>query len=323
MCQESDMRALDLVIDGNDISHFVGPRVNCEETLAEWTVHTELIRNQETPGLLRPLNDKNVQVKYRMRSPAGVFPWRSGRAVVTWRLTEMGNEELILHGIGLLDKAKSQTNASGVPMTVTITKTTSVGGVVVEKEEDIGTISIVEEDPQQVAIREAQVQLAQETEIQAITSPSFILFLANSALSSYRSLRSTGMSENNGELLYSSFIFLPLAIEYFLKYLLVKNIGEFKDEYKTHKLLALFDFLPFEVQGSLDNEFENELEKIGRERTFQKLRVFLKKSQNAFTAIRYLFDPKNATTSRHLLRPENIAVLTCVSNALERVSKRI
>ena len=322
MREGSDMRALDLIIDGNDISQFVGPKVNTEETLAEWIVHTELIRNQETPGMLQPLNDKNVQVKYRMRSPAGIFPWRSGRAVVAWRLTEIGNEELILHGIGLLDKAKSQTTASGIPIAVTLTKTTLVGGVVVEKEEDIGTISIAEEDPQQVAIREAQIQLAQETEIQAITSPSFILFLANSALSSYRSLRSTGVSENNGELLYSSFIFLPLAIEYFLKYQLVKNIGEFKDEFKTHKLLALFDFLPFDVQESLDIEFKNELEKIGRERTFQELRVFLKKSQNAFTAIRYLFDPKNAITSRHLLRPENIAVLTCVSNALECVSKR-
>ena len=323
MRQGSDMRALDLVIDGNDISHFVGPSVKCEETLAEWTVHTELIRNQETPGIMRPLTDKNVQVKFRLRRPAWVGPWRSGPAVVTWRLTEMGNEELILHGIGRLDKAKFHTTTTGTPITATVTKTTSVGGVIIEKEEDIGTISFVEEDPQQVAIGEAQVQLTQEAEIPAITSPAFILFLANSALSSYQSLHSTGMSGNNGELLYSSFISLPLAIEYFLKYLLVKNTGNFKDEYKNHMLLALFDFLPFDVQESIDREFKNELEKIGRERTFQELRVFLKKSQNAFTAIRYLFDPKNASTSRHLLRPENIAVLTCVSNALERVSKRI
>ena len=130
------------------------------------------------------------------------------------------------------------------------------------------------------------------------------------------------MAHNNNELLYSSLIFLPLAVEYFIKYLLVRGTEEVKKEYKTHKLLALFDYLPFDVQKSVDSEFKNELEKIGRERTDQELRVFLIKSQNAFTAIRYLFNHENATTSRHLLRPENIAVLTCVSNALERVSKQ-
>ena len=324
MSQKSnDDRALDLIIDGSDISYYVGPWATCEETRAEWTVHTELISDEVTSGVLRPLKNRNVRIEYRMRSAAGVGPWRSGRAVVTWRLTEMGNEELILHGIGRLDMAKSTTKSAGAPVTATIARTTLVGGKVIQREEEIGTISFVEEDPQQKAVREAQLRLAQEVEIQAITSPGFVLFLANSALSSYRFLYNAGISNQNGELMYSSLIFLPLATEYFMKYLLLQRTGSFKDEYKNHKLLALFDFLPFDMQKSIDEEFKNELENIGRERTFQDLRVFLRKSQNAFTAIRYLFDPRNAKTSRHLLEPENIAVLTCVSNALERVSKQI
>ena len=82
--------------------------------------------------------------------------------------------------------------------------------------------------------------------------------------------------------MYSSLIFLPLATEYFMKYLLLQRTGSFKDEYKNHKLLALFDFLPFDMQKSIDEEFKNELENIGRERTFQDLRVFLRKIAKCF-----------------------------------------
>ena len=319
----SDDRALDLTIDGSDISHYVGHWVTCEETKAEWTVHTELICNEVTSGIFRPLKNRDVSIEYRLRSKAGVGPWRSGLAVVTWRLTEMGNEELILHGIGRLDMDKSATKTTVAPVTAKVAKTTILGGKVIQREEETGTITFGEEDPLQKAIRETQLRLAEEAEVQAITSPEFVLFLANSALSSYRLLHSAGESHQNSELLYSSLIFLPLATEYFMKYLLLKRTGTFREEYKMHKFLALFDFLPFDLQKSIDEEFKNELENIGRERTFQDLRVFLRKSQNAFTAIRYLFDPRNAKTSRHLLEPGNIAVLTCVSNALERVSIRI
>ena len=312
-----------MIIDGIDISHYVGPGVTCEETRAEWTVHTELMRNEVTSGILLSLKDKNVRIEYRLRSKAGIGPWRSGLAVVTWRLTEMGNEELILHGIGRLDMVKSTTKTTSTPVTATVAKTTMIGGKVIRREEEIGTITLVEKDPQLKANREAQLRLAEEAEIQAITSPEFVLFLANSALSSYPLLRGAGESRQNSELLYSSLIFLPLATEYYMKYLLLKRTGTFRDKFKIHKLLILFDFLPFDLQNSIDEEFKNELESIGRERTFQDLRVFLRKSQNAFTAIRYLFDPRNAKTSRHLLEPQNIAVLTCVLNALERVSIRI
>ena len=321
--ESSDHRALDLIIDGSDISHYVGLGATCEENLAEWTVHTELICNEFTSGILRPLKNKNVRIKYRARGKVGIGPWRSGLAVVTWRLTEMGNEELIVHGVGRLDKVKSTTKTTGAPVTTKVAKIKLIGGKVIQREEEIGTITFVEDDPQRKAVRKAQLRHAEELQIQAITSPEFVLFLANSALSSYKLLRGVGESHQNSELLYSSLIFLPLAIEYYMKYLLLKRAGTFRDEYKIHKLLALFDFLPFALQNSIDEEFKNELENIGRERTFEDLRVFLKKSQNAFTAIRYLFDPQNAKTSRHLLEPQNIAVLMCVSNALERVSKPI
>ena len=152
---------------------------------------------------------------------------------------------------------------------------------------------------------------------------SLCCFYGNSALSSYRLLNDGGVSHENTELLYSSLIFLPLATEYFMKYLLIKGTGTFRDEYKTHKLLALFDFLPPDLQESIDEAFRNELENIGRKRTFQDLRVFLRKSQDAFTAIRYLFDPQLAKRYRHMIQPEHTAVLACVSNALERVSRRI
>ena len=40
--------------------------------------------------------------------------------------------------------------------------------------------------------------------------------------------------------------------------------------------------------------------------------------RNAFTAMRYLFDPENANTSIHLQNPDHMIILVCVMNALER-----
>ena len=321
--KSTDSRFLDLFINGHDISHHVGDWGRCEETAAEWTLHTELIRNPDSSDLLKPLSGRKVQVKYRLRSNTSVGPWSSGEGMLNWRFTQNGNEELILHGTGQLKKGASRTQVIGTPVPATISKTTSIGGRVIKRDTTVGEISLVEEDAQQKAIRETQVRLAQEAEIQAITSPEFVLFLANSALSSYRLLHNAGTSERNGDFLYASLIFLPLAAEYWVKYLLIKTGGQFKDEYKNHKLLNLFDYLPFCIQEQVDDEFKNELENIGLDRAAHYIRMFLMKSQNTFTALRYLFDPRNAETSRHLLRPEHISVLTCVANALERVSKRI
>ena len=321
--KSTDNRFLDLFINGNDISHHVGDWGTCEEAVAEWTLHTELIRNPDSSDLLKPLSDRKVQVKYRLRSNTSVDPWNTGEGMLNWRFTQNGNEELILHGTGRLKKGESRTKMMGTTVPATISKTTSVGGRIIERETTVGEISFVDEDAQQKAIKETQIRLDQEAEIQAITSPEFVLFLANSALSSYRLLHNEGTSNRNGDFLYASLIFLPLAAEYRIKCLLIKTGGQFKAEYKNHKLLNLFDYLPFCIQEQIDDEFKNELENIGRDRAAHNIRVLLMKSQNTFTALRYLFDPRNAETSRHLLRPEHISVLTCVANALESVSKRI
>ena len=319
----NDHRVLDLIIDGRDISQYVTPPVTCEESTAEWTVHTELIINGVTSNILPQLKNNNVSIKYRLRNKGMIGPWRSGLGMVTWRLTEKGIEELILHGVGRLDMEKPRTKGTSAPVTAKVEMTTTLGGKVIERKEDTGTITFIEEDPKQKAIRDAQLLLAEEAEIKTITSPDFVLFLANSALSSYRLLHEAGVSHQNSELLYSSLIFLPLSTEYFIKHLLIKRMGPLKNKHKIHKLLTLFDFLPFDLQKAIDEEFKNELENIGRQRTYQDLRVFLRKTENAFTVIRYLFDAKTAETYRHLLKPDNIAVLMCVSNALERVTKRM
>ena len=323
MSQENNYdRALDLIINDNDVSEYVGHWFTCEENIAGWTVHTELVSNEVTSTTLRPLTDKHVQVRYRMLPKGSIGPWRSGRAVISWRFTEAGSEELILYGTGRLDMDKSSIKTTGSPITATIAKTTLLGGKLVKGEEVVGTIEIVQQEPQEKSVREAQLRLAEDAEVQAITRPEFVLFLANSTLSSYRSLRVTGESQQNGEFFYSSLILLPLATEYFLKYLLCKDIGELKREYHNHRLLALYDCLPFDLQRAIGDEFQNELEDIGRGKTSQNLRVFLMKSQNAFTVVRYLFEDRHAKAYRHLINPEHISILTCVLNALERVSKR-
>ena len=319
----NDHRLLDLIIDGRDISQYVTPPVACEESLAEWTVHTELVSNDVTSNILPQIKNNQISIKYRLRNKDIIGPWRSGLGTVNWRLTEKGNEELILHGIGRLDMERPRTKGTSAPVTAKIEMTTTLGGKVIERKEDTGIITPIEEDPKQKAIRDAQLLLAEEAEIKTITSPDFVLFLANSAFSSYRLLHEAGVSHQNSELLYSSLVFLPLSTEYFIKYMLIKRMGTLKNKHKNHKLLTLFDFLPFGLQKAIDEEFKNELENIGRQRTYQDLRVFLRKTENAFTVIRYLFDAKHAETHRHLLEPNNIAILTCVSNALERVSKRI
>ena len=317
--EELDHRALDLIIDGNDISKYVGDWFDSDETLADWIIHTELVCNKVTGDVLRPLNNSNVLVKYRLRFGEVPGPWCNGSAVITWRVTEGGNEELILHGIGRLDKEKSTDSGTNAPVTAKVTVTTLVGGKAIRQEEDVATATF-HKDPEQKAIMEEQLRLAAESEIHAITSPEFVLFLANSAMNSYRLLHHEGGMRNSSQFFYASLIFLPLAIEYFLKYLILNRLGTLKKEHKDHKLLKLFDFLPFELQGAIIEEFKNELQSIGREKHFQDLRVFLARTQNAFTAIRYLYELGHAQRSRHLLSPDNVAALTCVANALERVS---
>ncbi len=322
--QDNDMRALDLVVDGRNISQYVGGWASCEEKRGSWTLHTEFPPNDSTSAVMRPLVDKTVPVRFRLRvrdsnDQLVLGPWRSGQARVNWRFTKAGDEELILSGVGSLKRSDRGTKPRSVPQSATITRETTVGGRVVEREQGEVTITFVGESKEQKALREAFLKMKDDSEVRALTDPSFVLFLANSARSAYRLLFETGLLEQRGELVFAAQIFLPLAIEYEMKYLLHRQAGEIKDEYKTHKLLKLFDFLAFDLQEAVDREFKNELESIGRERTSQNLRLFLRRTESAFTALRYLFDPAYARDNRHLLQAESTAMLTCVSNALERV----
>ena len=311
----------DLVIDGNDVSQYVCSVTQTDESRAGWVVHTELTCNHVTSGILAPLDGRKVCVKYRLRAGGSPGPWRSGEAEVHWRVTPMGVGELIVYGRGRLSREESGERTEARSITAKVSRLTLVEGRVIQKEEDEGTITFVKEDPKDRNAREEQLQLADEAQIQAITNPEFILFLASSARLTYNLLYDLGIPQHDRKVTYASFIFLPLAIEYYLKYLLFMIGRELKKEHQIHKLLRLFDFLPFDVQESVENAFRNEVEEIGRDGTRENLRVLLMKSQDAFTAIRYLYDPRYAREYRHLLKPDNIALLTCVLNAVEHVSQ--
>ena len=320
MSNSDNQRAFDLIVDRNDISQHICSEINTQENRTGWVIHTELTRNQVTSGILNPLVGRIVWVKFRFRIDEIPVPWNSGEAEVNWRITPMGTGELILHGRGRLKKDQSSAKSDKTTVTARVARETLVEGRVVHREEEEGTITFVQ-DPKRRAEREAKLQLGDEAQIQAITSPEFVLFLARSAYLAYNALYDIGRPHHVREMTYASFIFLPLATEYFLKYLLFKTNGVLKKDHQIHELLKLFDFLPFEVQESIEEAFRGELEKIGRDRTGENLRVFLMQSQNAFTAIRYLYDPQYARKYRHLVRPDHIALLTCVLNAVELVSR--
>ena len=227
-----------------------------------------------------------------------------------------------MHGRGRLKKDQSGVKSDKTTVTARVARETLVEGRVVHREEEEGTITFMQ-DPKRRAEREEELRLGDEEQIQAITSPDFVLFLASSAELSYHVLHDLGEPQHVREVTYASFIFLPLAMEYYLKYLLIKNYGEIKREHEIHNLLRLFDFLPFTMQASIEEAFRGELEKIGREGTSENLRVFLLKSKDAFTVIRYLYEPKFARHYRHLVGPDNIALLTCVLNAVSQVGRAL
>ena len=318
--------ALDLTINGKELSPYMGSEASIMESRRGWTIHTTMLPNEKTAGILQPLNEKRVSVRFRMtpKTKDGEpikLPWRAGTGFLNWRRIKAEHEELILCGVGPLSQREPTSKPASGPITGTVEKTVRVGGRIVHTEEAEATIELVAETQEQRAARLAFLEDREAAEIRALTSQTFVLFLANSARAAYRLLYDEAMAKQSGEWLYASMILLPLAIEYDMKYLLYKATGKFKDEYKTHKLLRLFDFLPGDTQGKIDKEFNNELERIGRRRDSQDLRVFLMETQVVFNVLRYPFDPENAI-SRHLLEPDITAVLTCVSTALERVSRR-
>ena len=238
------MRALDLLINGKDISPHVGGWCSVQEYRTRWTLHTALKPNPETSSELQSLIDKTVSIRFRLRPRSEsneqvLSPWRSGRADLNWRRTESGGEELILNGVGALSRNNRTDRHMDSPLDVNATRVTTVGGRVVHSEQLEGKMRFVSESEELRSIRQSRLQMEDDAAIRRVTNPAFVLFLANSARSAYRLLYDAGMSRDNGEWLYASLIFLPLAIEYDMKYLLYKQTGNFEGKFQDTQVTEI------------------------------------------------------------------------------------
>ena len=69
----------------------------------------------------------------------------------------------------------------------------------VESQEGEGTITLAAENERWRSAWEARRQFEEDAAVQGLTSPDFLLFLANSARSTYRLLYNAGTSQSNGE----------------------------------------------------------------------------------------------------------------------------
>ena len=326
----------DLFIDGNDVSPQI-KTVSMYESATDWFVHAELENGEPTSGVLAGLNDRRVPVKFRFvidHTEEGgeeiLYPWRFGKPTLSYRLNEENNGELILCDTGRLGRDRSEDDVPEEDtqhiVTGTIDATESVGGVIINRRSAEGGITIFSGPTAEFhrMARNAEIEFEREREVKSVTSPGFVLSLASGAASSYRLLYNSGINVGDGSLLRSSLILLPLAVEYFIKFLLVRESGPLLSsrllkEYKTHMLLKLFDALPFAIQRRVDEFFKDELVQTGRSPDSHSIRVCLMRFRNAFTAMRYLFDPQYANTSVHLQKPDHVIVLTCAMNALEHV----
>ena len=282
------------------------------------------------------LDGRRVSVKFRLVAERGeeggeeiLFRWRFGKPTLSYRLNEENNGDLILYDTGRLGRDNSKDDASDEDtqhtVTGTIDATETLGGVIVNRRSEDGEITFFRgpsAELQRMA-RDAEIEVEREREVKSVTSPGFVLSLASGAASSYRLLYNSGIKAGDGSLLRSSLILLPLAVEYFIKFLLVRESGPLLSsrllkKYKTHMLLKLFDALPFAIQRRVDDFFKDELGQTGRSPDSHSIRVCLMRFRNAFTVMRYLFDPENASTSIHLQNPNHTIILVCVMNALER-----
>ncbi len=309
-----------IIINGEDISRYV-ITAKIDERPAMWTSHIRLKSNDRTPSILRQLHNKKVSVQYLLNT---VLPWRSGEADFNWRLDADGGEELILCSEGQLNDDGPKAIPADVSIDATIKKTTTMAGRVIDSNELEGTVTMLADTEESRLAHGLHLKIEEDATVQNLTSLGFFLFITKGARSAYRLLYDAGISQDTGEWIYMSSILLPLSVEYDLKCLLYACNGFLKREERTHKLLHLFDALPFEVQREIDAEFKNELENIGREREFLDIRVFLKYTENIFTVLRYLFDPEHARRSLHLhlLEPDTTAILICISTATERVIEK-
>ena len=318
---------VDLFVDDNDLSSRI-KTVSMYESAEDWFVHAVLEDGEPTSGVLTGLDGRRRPVKFRFVAEEGgeeiLFPWRFGKPVISYRLNEENNGELILYDTGRLGRDNSKGDASDGDTQHTVTGTIavaeSVRGIITNQRFSEGEITIFSGPSAEFhrMARDAEIEFERGREVKSVTSPGFILILASGAASSYRLLYNSGINMGDGSLLRSSLILLPLAVEYFIKFLLVRESGPLPKEHKTHMLLKLFDALPFSAQKNVDDFFKDELEQTGRSPDSHSIRVCLMRFRNAFTAMRYLFDPEKANTSIHLQNPDHVIVLTCVMNALER-----
>lgn len=318
---ESHNLGIGIIINGEDISQYV-ITAKIDERPAMWNSHIKLMSNDQTPNILRHLHNKKVSVQYLLNT---VLPWCSGEADLNWRLDEDGGEELILCSEGQLNHDNPKAISADVSIDATITQTTTMAGRVIDSKESEGTVTMLADTEESRLAHGLHLKMEEDATVQNLTSLGFFLFISKGARSAYRLLYDAGISQGTGEWIYMSSILLPLSVEYDLKCLLYECNGSLKREERTHKLLNLFDALPFKIQREIDEEFKNELEKIGRERDVLDMRVFLKYTENIFTVLRYLFDPEHARRSLHLhlLEPDTTAILICISTATERVIERI
>ena len=321
---------LDLFVNDNDISSQI-KTTNTYESTTDWFVYAILENREPTSGILTEFDNRRVSVKFRFTVTYDEgeeeisSPWHFGRAASAWRLNEEHDGELILYGTGRLgrDESKGSKLDDDTHHTVpaTITAAESIGGVITNERSEEGEITLLRGPSAEFGrtVRNAEIEFNRAEEVRSITSPAFVLFLASGAASSYRLLYNSGISMGDGSLLHSSLVLLPLAVEYFIKYLLIREFGPLPKEHKTHMLLKLFDALPFPLQKIIGDNFEDELTKTGRSRDSHNIRVCLMRFRNAFTTMRYLFDLENANTSMHLREPDHIIILMCAMNALEHV----
>ena len=320
----------ELFVDDNDLSSQI-KKLNTYESATDWFVHAILENGEPASEALAKLDGRKVPVKFRFvidHTEEGgkqiSYPWHFGRPTLSYRPNEENDAELILYDTGRSGRDRSEDNVpeedTQHTVTGTIDATESVGGVIVNRRSEEGEITIFSGPSAELGrmARDTEIEIERERKVKAVTSPGFVLSLASGAASSYRLLHKSGVSRGDGSLLLSSLILLPLAVEYFIKFLLVRESGPLSKEHKTHMLLKLFDALPFAIQRRVDDFFKDELERTGRPRDSHDIRVCLMRFRNAFTAMRYLFDPANANTSLHLQHPDHTIVLECAMNALER-----
>ena len=325
----------ELFVDDNDLSSQI-KKLNTYESATDWFVHAILENGEPASGALAGLDGRKVPVKFRFvidHTEEGgeetLYPWRFGKPTLSYRPNEENDGELILYDTGRLDQDRSEDHVpeedTQHTVTATIDATESVGGIIVNRRSEEGEITIFSGPSAELdrRARDAELEIEREREVKAVTSPGFVLSLASGAASSYRLLYNSGINVGDGSLLRSSLILLPLAVEYFIKFLLVRESGplltsRLLKKYKTHMLLNLFDALPFATQRRVEDLFKDELGQTGRPPDSHNIRVCLMRFRNAFTAMRYLFDPENANTSVHLQNPNHTIILVCVMNALER-----